>query len=300
MPKKDTTEKKQRRKERKQKEEEERQQRETDESTRCERTAFLLSVPSAPSPIIFLPDIADPNVDLADPAPYDWEPAPDQPHFDTTTLLFMDEDDTSSVPCTPMPLNCALRDFSALRSETPHPWRTIRRRTQRLLPQRSARLPFPRSLPKWLPIPPQPTLQPTAAIHSISENRDDPIPVLVMPRPAPLPIVPYDPLPLQGPVSPCSLPAETAYGPVQSGLALVCAREHPWVQLALGEISAIAWGSYYDTPGDCLADLPPDQLVFLAILVEITSLEPVFSGFLHPVITDFANTWAAHCSGVFG
>ncbi|KAJ6572361.1 hypothetical protein B0H10DRAFT_1007877 [Mycena sp. CBHHK59/15] len=52
-----------------------------------------------------------------------------------------------------------------------------------------------------------------------------------MPRPAPLPIVPYDPLPLQGPVSPCSLPAETAYGPVQSGLALVCAREHPWVHL---------------------------------------------------------------------
>ncbi|KAJ6620861.1 hypothetical protein B0H10DRAFT_1037321 [Mycena sp. CBHHK59/15] len=120
MPKKDTTEKKQRRKERKQKEEEERQQRETDESTRCERTAFLLSVPSAPSPIIFLPDIADPNVDLADPAPYDWEPAPDQPHFDTTTLLFMDEDDTSSVPCTPMPLNCALRDFSALRPSLAH------------------------------------------------------------------------------------------------------------------------------------------------------------------------------------
>jgi len=206
----------------------------------------------------------------------------------------------NTVETFPSPLSLPPRDWSTLRSDTAHPWRTIRRRTQRLLPQRSTRLPFPRSIPKQLLIPLQPTLQPTATIHSISENCDDPIPVLVMPRPAPLPSVPYDPLPLQGPVSRRSLPAETAYGPVQSGLALVCAREHPWVQLALGEISAIAWGSYYDTPSDCLADLPPDQLVFLAILVENTSLEPVFSGFLHPVITDFANMWAAHCSGAFG
>ncbi|KAJ6611441.1 hypothetical protein B0H10DRAFT_1953105 [Mycena sp. CBHHK59/15] len=53
-----------------------------------------------------------------------------------------------------------------------------------------------------------------------------------MPWPAPLPFLPYDPLLFQGPILARSLLAETAYGLVQSGLALVCAREHPWVQLA--------------------------------------------------------------------
>ncbi|KAJ6587764.1 hypothetical protein B0H10DRAFT_1961354 [Mycena sp. CBHHK59/15] len=121
-----------------------------------------------------------------------------------------------------------------------------------------------------------------------------------MPRPLPLPSLPYDPLPLQGPVPARSLPAETAYGPVQSGLALVCAREHPWAQLACGEISAIAWGSYSTAGSDFLADLPPDQLVFLAVLAQIVALEPVFEGFLHPAIANFAGTWAAHCSGLLG
>ncbi|KAJ6549509.1 hypothetical protein B0H10DRAFT_1969011 [Mycena sp. CBHHK59/15] len=121
-----------------------------------------------------------------------------------------------------------------------------------------------------------------------------------MPWPAPLPFLPYDPLLFQGPILARSLLAETAYGLVQSGLALVCAREHPWVQLAWGEISVIAWGSYSAMGSEFLADLPPDHLVFLAILTQIVALEPVFERFLYPVIADFASTWAAHCSGAFG
>ncbi|KAJ6555543.1 hypothetical protein B0H10DRAFT_1967720 [Mycena sp. CBHHK59/15] len=120
-----------------------------------------------------------------------------------------------------------------------------------------------------------------------------------MPRPVPLSSLWYDPLPLQGPVPACLLPAETAYRPVQSGLALVCAGEHPWVYLTHGEISAITWGSP-DPRSDFLSDLPPDQLIFLAVLAQIISLEPVFEQFLYPAIADFTNAWVAHCSGSFG
>ncbi|KAJ6624904.1 hypothetical protein B0H10DRAFT_1942863 [Mycena sp. CBHHK59/15] len=162
----------------------------------------------------------------------------------------------------------------ATSDDSPHPWHTIRHRNLRLLPQRPSRRPFPQSLTKNPAVSPQPTLQPTTAIYPISESRNDPILVLVMPRAAPLPSLPYDPLPLQDPVPARSLPAETAYGPVQSGLALVCAREHLWAQLACGEISAIAWGSYSTAGSDFLADLPPDQLVFLAVLAQIVALEP--------------------------
>ncbi|KAJ6600699.1 hypothetical protein B0H10DRAFT_1958726 [Mycena sp. CBHHK59/15] len=117
-----------------------------------------------------------------------------------------------------------------------------------------------------------------AVIHLISESCNNLIPVLVMPWPAPLPFLPYDPLPLQGPILARSLPAETAYGPVQSGLALVCAREHPWVQLAWGKISVITWGSYSAIGSEFLADIPPDHLVFLAILTQIVALEPWLCG----------------------
>ncbi|KAF8207480.1 hypothetical protein K438DRAFT_1815019 [Mycena galopus ATCC 62051] len=260
MPQADTTEKKRRRKERKLKEEE--------DIRRCE------AMPSG--------RIATPTL------------------FNVSTIIFEDDGGVVYPPTRVHTVATTPRDFSSLRSDSSHPWRTIRRRNQRLLPQRPIRRPFPQSLPKKPVVPPQPTLQPAAAIHLVSENPNDHIPVLLMPRPLPLPSLPYDPLPLQNLVSVRSLPAETAYGPVQSGLALVCAREHPWAQLACGEISVIAWGSYSTAGSEFLLDLPPDQLVFLAVLARIVELEPVFEGFLYPAIANFADTWAAHCSGLLG
>ncbi|KAJ7883004.1 hypothetical protein B0H14DRAFT_3433155 [Mycena olivaceomarginata] len=70
------------------------------------------------------------------------------------------------------------------------------------------------------------------------------------------------------------LPGETPYGPVQSSLALACAREYPWITLAIANISDIAWGSrppdVLDEREDVLYQLPSDQLVFLAVLIEIS------------------------------
>ncbi|KAJ7441399.1 hypothetical protein B0H11DRAFT_2096340 [Mycena galericulata] len=203
-----------------------------------------------------------------------------------------------SVPAAHSPLRP--RDFSALRSESAHPWRTIRRRNHRLLPQRR---PFPHSLPKRMLAPEEPPPPPPATlipIHGLlTEDPNDRVPVLVLPRPVRLPWDPYHFIPSQFPLPARSLPGETAYGPVQSGLALVCAREYPWTFLAHANISEIAWGAHppdvLDEREDVLHKLPPDQLVFLAVLVQICNLEPVFTSFLEPAIADFVNGWLEHC-----
>ncbi|KAJ6529873.1 hypothetical protein DFH09DRAFT_1093837 [Mycena vulgaris] len=202
------------------------------------------------------------------------------------------------------------RDFSALCNDnSANPWRTIRRRNHRqrhrLVPERR---PFPQSLPK------RPTLssprhsEQPPAIHLISDpfippfDADEPIPVLVLPRPIPLPLDPYQFIPSQCPTLEHSLPGETVYGPVQSGLALVCAREYPWIHVALANISEIAWGAHppdeLDEREDVLGVLLPDQLVFLMVLVEICRLELDFTGFVEPAIADFVNAWLDHCWSV--
>ncbi|KAJ7433963.1 hypothetical protein B0H11DRAFT_2120005 [Mycena galericulata] len=182
------------------------------------------------------------------------------------------------------------RDFSALRSESAHPWRTIRRRNHRLLPQRR---PFPHSLPKRmlapeeLPLPPPVALIP---IHGLlAEDPNDRVPVLVLPRPVRLPWDPYHFIPSQYPLQARSLPGETTYGPVQSGLALVCAHEYPGLSLCTLTSRRLHGRE------DVLYELPPDQLVFLAVLVQICNLEPVFASFLEPAISDFVNGWLEHC-----
>ncbi|KAJ7277998.1 hypothetical protein C8J57DRAFT_1713560 [Mycena rebaudengoi] len=216
----------------------------------------------------------------------------------------------------------APRDFSVLRSTSAHPWRTIRCRNHRLLPQRRDQRLFPRSLPKRTPAPTP------AVVHAIEDtiplnpdhicvpdepypishpilvadnppHADEPIPVLVLPRALPLPWDPYYFIPTDYPTADRSLPGETFYGPVQSGLALVCAREYPWIALARANISEIAWGAHppdeLDEREEVLDLLPPDQLVFLMVLVEICHLEPDFAGFVEPAITDFVNAWLDHC-----
>ncbi|KAJ7483701.1 hypothetical protein B0H11DRAFT_2020192 [Mycena galericulata] len=203
-----------------------------------------------------------------------------------------------SIPAAHLPLRP--RDFSALRSESAHPWRTIRRRNHRLLPQRR---PFPHSLPKHMLAPEEPPPPPPATLNPIhgllTEDPNDPVPVLVLPRPVRLPWDPYHFIPSQYPLPARSLPGETVYGPVQSGLALVCAREYPWIFVAHANISEIAWGAHppdvLDEREDVLHELPPDQLVFLAVLVQICNLEPVFAPFLEPAIADFVNGWLEHC-----
>ncbi|KAJ7030781.1 hypothetical protein C8F04DRAFT_1112487 [Mycena alexandri] len=152
------------------------------------------------------------------------------------------------------PVTWAPRDFSALHSESGHPWRTV---------------------------------------------RHEPVPVLVLPRPVPLPWDPYYFMPTEYSTAEKSLPAETFYGVVQTGLALVCAREYPWIDLARARISEIAWGAHppdeFDEREDVLDLFPPDQLVFLMVLVEICRLEPDFTGFVEPAIADFVNAWLNHC-----
>ncbi|KAJ7434698.1 hypothetical protein FB451DRAFT_1467254 [Mycena latifolia] len=185
------------------------------------------------------------------------------------------------------------RDLSALCSESGHPWHTIRRRNRRLLPERR---PFPRSLPKCLPARYAPLPTPATPIHALIPHRDpdEPLPVLVLPLAMSLPDDPYDLLPLQREPVPRLLPAATAYGTVQSGLALVCAQEYPWVHVALNNISEIAWGPHLDERREYLFDLQPDQLVFLTILAEMTSLEPDFALFFDSAIADFTNAWVDH------
>ncbi|KAJ7837397.1 hypothetical protein B0H14DRAFT_2589246 [Mycena olivaceomarginata] len=160
-----------------------------------------------------------------------------------------------------VPSNPALRDFSALCSAaSAHPWRTVRRRNQRLLPWCCERQPFPTSVAKRPPasalcapvqavlpvhvpppaptpiavtIPPLRTL-PLALADILSfSSAIGPPPVLVLPRPMPLPWDPYKFIPGYTPLLAHSLPGETAYGLVQSGLALVCAHEYPWIAVAL-------------------------------------------------------------------
>ncbi|KAJ7444687.1 hypothetical protein FB451DRAFT_1189481 [Mycena latifolia] len=113
-----------------------------------------------------------------------------------------------------------------------------------------------------------------------------------------LPDDPYDLLPLQREPVPHLLPAATAYGTVQSGLALVCAQEYPWVHVALNNISEIVWGPHLDERREYLFDLQPDQLVFLAVLAEMTSLEPDFALFFDSAIADFTNAWVDHFSRI--
>ncbi|KAJ7713455.1 hypothetical protein B0H14DRAFT_2644807 [Mycena olivaceomarginata] len=216
-----------------------------------------------------------------------------------------------AAPSTPPP-----RDLSAIRSPAFHPWRTIRRRNHRLLPQRREPQPFPKSLPRRpvvsaphvdvlavndhpVSLPPPPSLAPTHRFVPLSTADDDSIPVLVLLRPVPLPYDPYYFIPSDFRTQERSLPGETFYGPVQSGLALVCAREYPWIAVARSTISEIAWGVHHpeecDEREEVLDLLPPDQLVFLMVLTEICRLEPDFTGFVEPAIADFVNAWLDHC-----
>ncbi|KAJ6465486.1 hypothetical protein C8R47DRAFT_1154823, partial [Mycena vitilis] len=221
------------------------------------------------------------------------------------------------------------RDFSALCSEFPHPWRTVRRHNLRLLSQHREHRPFPKSLAKRpvisaprvavlalrdslpMSVPTLPTLpleagrsaQPAHLLGLMPLHPDDPIhpddvASLAMPAPSlcpcpadhlvglpvSLPLV-LPPAPSPSSVPACTLPALTVYGPVQTRFAYACARELPGRVVTLEQVFGLIWGPLANKEHkDLLVKLPPDRLVFLCTLAAIAAMEPVFEGFLHPVI----------------
>ncbi|KAJ7034240.1 hypothetical protein C8F04DRAFT_1395675 [Mycena alexandri] len=195
------------------------------------------------------------------------------------------------------PVTWAPRDFSALRSESGHPWRTISTPIPAVVHVVSDD-PTP-LLPRHVLLADNILVSNPVLIPNNFHRADEPVPVLVLPRPVPLPWDPYYFMPTEYSTAEKSLPAETFYGVVQTGLALVCAREYPWIDLACTRISEIAWGAHppdeFDEREDVLDLFLPDQLVFLMVLVEICRLEPDFTGFVEPAIADFVNAWLNHC-----
>ncbi|KAJ7216152.1 hypothetical protein C8J57DRAFT_282984 [Mycena rebaudengoi] len=232
---------------------------------------------------------------------------PGHPMRNVSGLLpdFDDSDDerelTPIVPVYTMPAPTTPRDFSALCSDSSHPWRTIRCRHHRLRPPCREQRPFPRSLPKRVSAP-LPAIHmvavdsiqtPLAPPLSAVDISFPPAPTPVSPAPAPIPILPSPPH-----VSATTLPAETAYGLVHSKFALACARELPDIAVTLDQVFDLVWGPYAgNNQKNLLVELPPDRLVFLCTLAAIVALEPVFEGFLQPVIIDFVAAWVDHCSG---
>ncbi|KAJ7104941.1 hypothetical protein C8R44DRAFT_746188 [Mycena epipterygia] len=223
-----------------------------------------------------------------------WPAHPDsRPFFDTSTLMFYDND----TPQLPPPLVPVLhitdsgrpRDFSALRGiASTHPWRTIRRRNHRLFPQRREQRPFPRALPKRTVIaaphtdilaildhplivspplpppredrPPGLSLRPIDILGLWPLHPDDPIhpdkvPALDIPAPLICPC-PADHLVLPVP----ALPAQTPYGLVRSALALACASEQPHAASALSAVFDIVWRPYpHEDDQNHLVELPGDH-----------------------------------------
>ncbi|KAJ6564692.1 hypothetical protein B0H19DRAFT_1141739 [Mycena capillaripes] len=186
-------------------------------------------------------------------------------------LSWYQDDDNVNPICTvfTIPSTPAPRDFSALRSTaSTHPWRTIRRHIHRLLPQRRESRPFPQSLTKRTVI--------SAPRANVLALQDD---IVVVPIPIPAITIPVAtvPIPVPSPDPPaCVLPSETAYGTAQSALAVACAREFPWVYLALGGISEIVWGPHPDERQDDVSQ--PDLAIF----------------FEKPM-ANLANVWVDHC-----
>ncbi|KAJ7087655.1 hypothetical protein B0H15DRAFT_842763 [Mycena belliarum] len=224
----------------------------------------------------------------------------------------------------------APRDISALRGPAAmHPWRTVRKRNHRLLPQRCERRPFPKSLPRrtvisapratvlalhdsppisvpTLPTPsldPGRSVQPAHLLGLTPLHPDDPIHPddvasidMTAPSLCPCPADHFIGPPISlPPALPPVFPAQTTYGPVRSSLALACAGEKACID-GVSQIFDIVWGPYPSAMlQNYLAELPGDQLVFLCMLAEFAALEPVFDGFLRPAIVDFAKGWVTHC-----
>ncbi|KAJ7437694.1 hypothetical protein B0H11DRAFT_2106666, partial [Mycena galericulata] len=303
----------------------EQQKKDREEKSRRARAHAQASKPaSLPRPI---------PIPLASPPPNNADRAPSLlagtafPHSTRASSTIPPHYSPVSPPTAPAPPRRQLRTRTTRLLCSPqrisHPWSTIRRRNHRLLPRCRIQRKFPRLFPRRIltPLPAvvhavREDLTPLLPRHILFTNHgltvpnpvltpnnlgraDEPVPVLTLPRHVPRPWDPYYFMPNEFSTAEKSLPGETFYGVVQSGLALVCAREYPWIDLARRDISEIVWGAHppdeLDEREDVLNLLPPDQLVFLMVLVQICRLEPDFTGFVEPAIADFVNAWLHHC-----
>ncbi|KAK6997341.1 hypothetical protein R3P38DRAFT_3063568, partial [Favolaschia claudopus] len=158
----------------------------------------------------------------------------------------------------------AARDWTVLRVECSNPWRTIRRRKQRLRPRyvdtcprapriAGAAVVSPSSPPK--PVPVMTCAMQVFALVPL--HPDDPIhPDDVPTNNLPLPLA--CPCPDDHLTGPRLLSADIPFGWVGSSLASACAWELPEPDKVLDALAFLAWGSSEDIRRDCLADLPPD------------------------------------------
>ncbi|KAJ6580582.1 hypothetical protein B0H10DRAFT_2198486 [Mycena sp. CBHHK59/15] len=95
-------------------------------------------------------------------------------------------------------------------------------------------------------------------------------------------------------------PFATTFGPVNSSLALGCAREVDYEQglARLGRISELAWAPPLVDSQQHFRDLPPDQLVFISTLLEILVLAPIFQPFFESAVMSFVHDWVEYQEGL--
>ncbi|KAK7006803.1 hypothetical protein R3P38DRAFT_2793485 [Favolaschia claudopus] len=242
--------------------------------------------------------------DAIPPAPAPVDPSP----MVTLVDACLEGPPPQPLPIPPRAVTSVMRDWSALRVECVNPWRTIRRRKQRLRPRyagtcpRAPRVVTPAAVSTLSPPKPVPVmsllegrsqplpLQPTQVFALVPLHPDDPIhPDDVPTNDLPLPLA--CPCPDDHLAGPRLLSADTPFGWVGSSLALACAWELPEPDKVLDALAFLAWGSSEDVRRDCLADLPHDLFIFLGVLSMLFS-PPIPHHFPRP----FLNIYAALAS----
>ncbi|KAK7040961.1 hypothetical protein R3P38DRAFT_3452815 [Favolaschia claudopus] len=187
----------------------------------------------------------------------------------------------------------AARDWTVLRVECSNPWRTIRRRKQRLRPR------YADTCPR------APRIAGAAVVSPLSPPKPVPVMSLLEGRSQNLPLQPAQvfalvPLHPDDPIHPddttillgldFSLLIHHLDGSDPS-LALACAWELPEPDRVLDALAFLAWGSSEDVRRDSLADLPADLFVFLGVLSMVSVLECDFGQFLVPAGSAFIKHW---------
>ncbi|KAF7329601.1 hypothetical protein MKEN_00223100 [Mycena kentingensis (nom. inval.)] len=219
--------------------------------------------------------------------------------------------------------------WSGLRDPSAHPWRSLRRRKQRL---RGSTLPWTRipadvaygqrsELPQPAPIlrvhahPPSP---PPPRIYASVETQTDPPPSSPAVHPSPshaddnsayeqdltAPV-----FSLSAPKPPAApahrLPARMAYGIVDNGLALVCGQELPNLRRMMAKVLVYAFPDVVNGRPVVLSskewawayarrkilDLSPTRRVFLAAITHMMDLDERMRRFLQPAVLAFVDDW---------
>ncbi|KAJ7791627.1 hypothetical protein B0H14DRAFT_3160785 [Mycena olivaceomarginata] len=197
----------------------------------------------------------------------------------------------------PPPSTYTPRDLSALR--TTHPWRTIRRRNHRLLPQHREPRPFPQSLPKRTVVSaPRPNILALKEDIPVSPLLEAPLVPPVVAPPLPLPPPPHEPH-LDGlPLRPINL---LDLQQLHHGYS-IHPDDVPPLDMPAPSLCPCPADHSPPSPPIAPAPLPILTPILPAVLLshvrmsrEFVELEPVFAEFLHPAIVNFVNGWVTHC-----